>query len=31
VLTSEQSTVLDLTGETPRVVRYGAGDTSFLG
>jgi tRNA threonylcarbamoyl adenosine modification protein (Sua5/YciO/YrdC/YwlC family) len=30
-LTSEQSTVLDLTGDTPRVVRQGAGDTSFLG
>jgi tRNA threonylcarbamoyl adenosine modification protein (Sua5/YciO/YrdC/YwlC family) len=31
VLTSEQSTVLDLTEETPRVVRYGSGDVSFLG
>ena len=31
VLTSEQSTVLDLTEDTPRVVRYGSGDTSFLG
>ena len=31
ILTSEQSTVLDLTEETPRVVRHGAGDVSFLG
>jgi tRNA threonylcarbamoyl adenosine modification protein (Sua5/YciO/YrdC/YwlC family) len=30
VLVSEPSTVLDLTGETPRVVRRGAGDVSFL-
>jgi tRNA threonylcarbamoyl adenosine modification protein (Sua5/YciO/YrdC/YwlC family) len=29
-LTSQQSTVLDLTGEEPVVVRQGAGDTSFL-
>jgi len=31
ILTSEQSTVLDLTEETPRVIRQGAGDVSFLG
>ena len=31
ILTSEQSTVLDLTEETPRVIRHGAGDVSFLG
>lgn len=30
VLVSEPSTVLDLTDETPRVVRRGAGDVSFL-
>jgi len=30
VLVSEPSTVLDLTGETPHVVRPGAGDVSFL-
>ena len=30
VLVSEPSTVLDLTGEVPRVVRQGAGDVSFL-
>jgi tRNA A37 threonylcarbamoyladenosine synthetase subunit TsaC/SUA5/YrdC len=29
-LTLQQSTVLDLTGEEPVVVRQGAGDTSFL-
>ena len=31
VLTSQQSTVLDLTGDEPVVVRQGAGDTSVLG
>ena len=31
VLTSEQSTVLDLTEDTPRVIRHGSGDVSFLG
>ena len=31
ILTSDQSTVLDLTGDTPRVVRHGAGEVSFLG
>jgi len=31
VLPSEQSTVLDLTGEEPVVVRKGSGDISFLG
>lgn len=31
ILTSEQSTVLDLTEDTPRVVRHGAGDIAFLG
>jgi len=31
ILTSDQSTVLDLTGDTPRVVRHGAGAVSFLG
>jgi tRNA threonylcarbamoyl adenosine modification protein (Sua5/YciO/YrdC/YwlC family) len=30
VLVSEPSTVLDLTGEVPHVVRQGAGDVSFL-
>jgi tRNA threonylcarbamoyl adenosine modification protein (Sua5/YciO/YrdC/YwlC family) len=30
VLVSDPSTVLDLTGETPLVVRKGAGDVSFL-
>lgn len=29
-LTSEPSTVLDLTGEQPVIVRHGAGDVSFL-
>lgn len=29
-LNSEQSTVLDLTGDEPVIVRQGAGDTSFL-
>ncbi len=29
-LMSEQSTVLDLTGEEPVIIRQGAGDTSFL-
>jgi tRNA threonylcarbamoyl adenosine modification protein (Sua5/YciO/YrdC/YwlC family) len=31
MLPSEQSTVLDLTGEEPVVVRAGSGDISFLG
>ena len=31
VLPSEQSTVLDLTGDEPIVVRKGSGDISFLG
>jgi tRNA threonylcarbamoyl adenosine modification protein (Sua5/YciO/YrdC/YwlC family) len=31
VLASQQSTVLDLTGDEPVVVRQGAGDTSVLG
>jgi tRNA threonylcarbamoyl adenosine modification protein (Sua5/YciO/YrdC/YwlC family) len=30
VLVSEPSTVLDLTGEVPHIVRQGAGDVSFL-
>jgi tRNA threonylcarbamoyl adenosine modification protein (Sua5/YciO/YrdC/YwlC family) len=30
ILTSEQSTVLDLTEDTPRVARQGSGDISFL-
>lgn len=29
-LLSEQSTVLDLTGDEPEIIRQGAGDTSFL-
>jgi tRNA threonylcarbamoyl adenosine modification protein (Sua5/YciO/YrdC/YwlC family) len=29
-LTSDQSTVLDLTGDEPVVIRQGSGDTSFL-
>lgn len=29
-LVSEQSTVLDLTGDQPVIIRQGAGDTSFL-
>ncbi|MBP1656784.1 MAG: Telomere recombination [Bacteroidetes bacterium] len=29
-LNSQQSTVLDLTGDEPVIVRQGAGDTSFL-
>ncbi len=31
ILHSEPSTVIDLTGEEPAVLRYGAGDVSFLG